>query len=324
MVTGGMMNEIAGSYEKSGDGVISRWLFNPFYYLAGGKALVIGVIVILITGVLACIGKIRFNGLLDFFMGIEAAPLWLNISEILISWLLLSILLLLFGKILSKSRIRLIDVFGTQALARFPYLFLPLVALPLGAGRFAQKILADPAAWQAFSLDLVIFLFLYLFIYAMLIWMVVLMYRAFSVSCNVFGKSAISLFVVALIVGEILSVIIIRFGVQALPAQTADFTSQASEFVTLLSEEEYESAFKMFDVTMTSAMPEEKLEEVWQSLVTQFGPFKAQGEVQKTEITVFDVYFVPCEFEKISLNSQIAFDREGKISGLYFRPLIGE
>lgn len=318
------MSELTMENDEHGNGSISRWLFNPFYYVAGGKALSIGIVAMLITGCLAFSGNIRFNGLLDFRIGMPETSLWLHILEILISWIVLSILLMLFGKMISKSRLRFIDVFGTQALARCPYFFLALVALLPGAGRFARNNLAHPGGWPAFSLDMAVFLFLGLFGLVMLIWMVALMYRAFSVTCNVSGRPAVSLFIIALIIGEILSVIIIRVGIQASPSQTADFTSQASGFVTLLSKGEYATAAEMFDETMTSAMPQEKLEEVWQSLLTQFGPFKAQGAARKTKIPGYDVLFVPCEFEKASLNSQIAFDREGKISGLYFRPSSGE
>jgi hypothetical protein len=42
-----------------------------------------------------------------------------------------------------------------------------------------------------------------------MVWMIALMYRAFAVSCNVSGKVAILVFIIALAVGEIISKVII-------------------------------------------------------------------------------------------------------------------
>lgn len=45
---------------------IRRWLFNPFYYVAGAKALVIGPLFLVATGILGFLGGARFDGILDF------------------------------------------------------------------------------------------------------------------------------------------------------------------------------------------------------------------------------------------------------------------
>ncbi|WP_321493621.1 DUF3887 domain-containing protein [uncultured Desulfobacter sp.] len=318
------MSELSMSYGQKESGVISRWLLNPFYYVAGGKALTLGVVIMVATGSLAFLGRVRFDGILDFHLGPPAPSLGINISEIMVSWLFMSFFLLILGKIFSKSRVRSIDVFGTQALARSPLFLVSLIALLPGAGRFARNNLADPAVWRVFSFDMAAFIFLTLFGIMMIIWMVLLMYRSFSVSCNVSGKSAKLLFVASLIIGELLSVIVIRHGLAAVQTQTADITIRAAEFVTLLSGKDYEAAVKMFDDTMASALPAEKLEDVWQSLVLHAGPFLAQGDARQERISGYDVCFVPCRFEHAAFNAQIAFDREAKISGLYFRPSSGE
>ena len=319
------MSKLSMAHNKRDSASKSRLLLNPFYYVAGGKALAIGVIVMLTTGCLAFLGKIRFDGLIDFHFGGTTVPLWLNVSELLVSWILMSVFILFFGRIISKSRIRFIDVFGTQALARAPYLFLALAALLLpGAHRSSQKLLqtllSDQLAFPAFSFDMVAFFFLLLFAFLMTIWMILLMYRAFSVSCNVSGKSAISLFIVALVIVEFLSMFAIRFGLQSVTAQPTDLSSPAAEFVTLLSDGDYESAVNMFDESMTSIMPEEKLEKVWQSLLAQFGPYRAQTAAQGTKASGYDVFLIPCRFEKASINARITFNAYGEIAGLYFFP----
>src|SRR3990167_2249308 len=94
---------------------IRTWLFNPFHYIAGGKALVVGVVLILVAGFIGALSNSHFDGVLDFHTG-AAAPVWVFVSEGLIDWIVMGGLLLIGGKIISKSRVRVIDVFGTQAL----------------------------------------------------------------------------------------------------------------------------------------------------------------------------------------------------------------
>jgi hypothetical protein len=65
-------------------------------------------------------------------------------------------------------------------------------------------------------------------------------------------------------------------------------TPRAAEFVTLLSGKDYETAVEMFDETMASVMPQEKLEEVWQTLLSQLGSFETQNAVRKSKIPGYD------------------------------------
>jgi hypothetical protein len=310
---------------------LSRWLFNPFYYIAGVKSLIIGLIAILITEILAYKGNSHFNGVIDFHFGLVSSC-WINISELIISWLLIGLLLLITGKIISKSRIRIIDVFGTQALARFPDLFIALAAMIPGSSRFAENLASSliqnhgvlPAI--PFSVNMAAFIFTMIIIIAMTIWIVALMYRAFAMSFNVVGKKAAICFTIALFLGEIISIIIfsqlLKSQSNQIPvaAQASDLAAQASNFVTMLSDADYKTAESMFDETMKTGLPEEKLKEAWESLAAQSGHFQAQGLIRKTEIQGYDVIFVPCEFERASLDCQIAFDTKGMIAGLYFRP----
>jgi hypothetical protein len=309
---------------------ISQWIFNPFYYVAGIKALVIGITVILITGYLGFLENCRFDGILDFHFGSMQSPLWHCISEGFISWFLLSILLLTAGKIISKSRFRVIDVFGTQALARFPYVFVALVVIIPGIipifNNFAKSLLLNHNVSQFFSQDFIAFAFILIIILVMTIWMVALMYRAFRISCNVSGKNAVIAFIICLLIGEIISKVIIlqlpvSFGRQiAVTTQADGLTSKANKFIILLSRDDYKSAVRMFNKKMKSALPEEKLKETWQLLQAQCGPFEAQGTVRKEKIQNYDIVYVTCHFEKISLNSKIVFDGRRMIAGLFFIP----
>jgi hypothetical protein len=107
-------------------------------------------------------------------------------------------------------------------------------------------------------------------------------------------------------------------------SQTSDVSSQGSKFITMISGGDYKSAVAMFDETMKKALPEQKLKETWQAIQAQVGTFKAQRATRKETIQNHDVVFVNCQFEKSTLDSQIAFDNKGMIAGLYFIPTISK
>jgi hypothetical protein len=191
---------------------LKQWLFNPFQFIAGGNALVLGLAIILITAYLGSLSNTHFDGVLDVHTG-TAAPLWFFLTEVLIDWLCLFIVLLIAAFFTSRSSFRIIDVFGTQALARAPYLISALALLPKGSIRFTNylvsKITQQVPAEAIESTDILFFAVGLIVVLLMIVWIVVLMYRAYSVSCNTKGGKAIGSFIAALIIAEILSKIAI-------------------------------------------------------------------------------------------------------------------
>lgn len=187
---------------------LTQWLFNPFMFVAGLPALSAGLAIILVSGFFCWLGGTHFDGVLDVHPGL-ATQWWIFPAEGLIDWILLTIPLFFFGLIISKSSFRLIDVFGTQALARWPYLITAVVMLPSANQKVGNYIItrmnqAPPIAAVNFA-DIFIFALAMLVTILMAVWMVVLMYRAYSVSCNVKGTKAIVTFIIALIGAEIIS-----------------------------------------------------------------------------------------------------------------------
>jgi len=120
------------------------------------------------------------------------------------------------------------------------------------------------------------------------------------------------------------SVILSLIGSPVVSGQSQDLTPRAVEFMGLVSGGDYKTAIGMFDERMKAAVSEQKLKDIWQSLQTQFGAYSGQGQVRKNRIQDHDVVFVTCRFEKGVLDSQIAFDSNGMISGLYFIPTINK
>ncbi len=187
---------------------LRQWLFNPFQFIAGGKALLLGIVIILATAYIGSFGNTHFDGVLDVHTG-QQSPVWLFFAEGIIDWLSISIMLLIAAFIISRSSFRIIDIFGTQALARFPFFAAVFFTLPKGITRFGEylsaKAMQQTPAVTLQSTDVVFFVLATVVILVMLVWMVVLMYRAYAVSCNVKGGKAIGSFAVGLIIAEILS-----------------------------------------------------------------------------------------------------------------------
>jgi hypothetical protein len=185
-----------------------QWLFNPFRFIAGFKALLMGLAIILISGFVGSFSNTHFDGVLDVHTGLES-PLWFFFAEGLIDWGCMVIPLFFFGLIVSRSAFRMIDVLGTQALARWPYLITAVVMLPDANQRviayvMSKLIQAAPAA-AINSADVLIFGFAMFVVVLTVIWMVALMYRAYAVSCNIKGAGAIITFIISLTGAEVLS-----------------------------------------------------------------------------------------------------------------------
>ncbi len=183
---------------------IRRWMFNPFIRIAGIRSLTIGLVVIVASGLVAAAGGIRFDGLLDVHAG-NPIPLWVPVVEGLVNWIVITALLWLAALFFGRSAVRLVDIAGTQAMARVP--LLPAAAictLPWIRSAF-DGLTASVKSGQLPTFPGMGFVVGALVILAGIIWMVALMWKAFSISCNIKGGRAIALFIVAVLIGEVVS-----------------------------------------------------------------------------------------------------------------------
>jgi len=191
---------------------LGHYLLNPFRTLAGGTALLLGFIIILLTAFVGALGNTHFDGVIDVHSG-QAAPLWFFFAESIIDWLSIVLFLTVSAFIFSPTRWRFIDLLGTQALARWPAIFAALVFLPDANRRVNDFIIAkltqSSTQLTIHPMDGVIFAFASIVTVVVIIWMVVLMYKAYAVSCNVKGVKAIASFIVSILVAEALSKVLI-------------------------------------------------------------------------------------------------------------------
>ena len=210
------MTEMPINYNTARDRSLGQWLFNPFTFIAGAKSLLFGLLIIVIAGFVTSLSNTHFDGVLDVHAGtVTGRPLWIFFTEGLIDSLCMGTVLLIFGLFVRRSSVRLIDVFGTQALARWPSLITALVMLPDANRRFLEYLTAvslqgDPTA--VFNrADAIIFALAMLVLILMIIWMVALMYKAYTISCNAKSGKAVGTFIIGLLIAEILSKIALYF-----------------------------------------------------------------------------------------------------------------
>src|SRR5580692_6233001 len=103
-------------------------------------------------------------------------------------------------------------------------------------------------------------------------------------------------------------------------ATSTNLTASGTQFVDLLVKEDFAGAVGKFDTTMRSALPEEKLREVWQTIQTQAGPFKKQLRTRIEKLGTYDIVYVTCQFEKATLDAKVVYDVQRQVAGLFFIP----
>lgn len=104
-------------------------------------------------------------------------------------------------------------------------------------------------------------------------------------------------------------------------AAQVDVPSRARAVVKALSGGDFASIESQFTDQMKAALPPGRLAALWTALGTQIGALKACG-AEGTVRAIADKQMVitPCEFERAKIDVQVAFDSDGKISGLALRP----
>jgi len=93
-----------------------------------------------------------------------------------------------------------------------------------------------------------------------------------------------------------------------------------NEFVELLATGQFPAATESFDETMKNALPAEKLQELWESTVSQIGPFKKQLASRTEKQADFDIVLVTCQFENGTLDVKVVYNTEKQVAGLFFTP----
>lgn len=170
--------------------------FNPFIKMSWDRALIAGVITIILAAIIGSFSNTQFDGVLNIHpIGLFKPPLYYLILLNILNWLLSTLVFLVFGAILTKSRFRIIDIVSTQAFARWPNILFALAAflnrLPLIGTKLPVRYCIDIVALLSVCL------------------MVTLMYNSYKISFDLKGGRLVSSFILGLFLAQTVSLILI-------------------------------------------------------------------------------------------------------------------
>lgn len=308
------------------------WLFNPFHFLAGGQALAWGLACIALTAWLGGIFDFRFTGVISF-QRTAPAPLWHAIAQGLMAWAIPSALLYIGGRLISRSRVRPIDVFGTQALARAPGLLIALIAVsPLFRSIAASLLTEHISDFSIAQLALLSSVGIVLIL--LLVWMVILMYRAFAISCNVASGRAIAVFIAAIALGEVATGAAGRLLPGTAAPQTiasAPVQSEqhhlAAQLTTQILQAHEQGRFAALGPEATESFRKAFTAEIqrhsYQQIRQLFGTFEGLDFVETRSIESqphLQVHRFRGRYSAASPEVRVVLDQDGKLVGLWIKP----
>lgn len=169
------------------------WLINPFIRIAGWQALILGFIGLLLMSVAGYFTGTHYYGLLRLRFAADMAYHYYLVEHIL-HWIILSVCLYIVGRFISSSRIRILDVGGTICIARLPLIFTSLLRfIPF----FKSFYVLSAAMWILSGIHLCAATIT-----------ILLLYQAYTISCNIKKIRAIVSFSIVVITSEIICWII--------------------------------------------------------------------------------------------------------------------
>jgi hypothetical protein len=178
-----------------------EWIYNPFTRLAGWTALGLGLLAALLMAGLGAYSHVVFDGVIDVHF--QSTDLVNTLSLVGISLASLILVFWVAGLIVAKP-FRFIDLAGTMALAKAPFLIMALtgfLATPPDMESILNNpmvIVQDPGFLGVLILSLPV-----------MVWSIVLMHSAYKVSCGLKGSTLTVSFIIALFVAEAVSKLLI-------------------------------------------------------------------------------------------------------------------
>ncbi len=102
--------------------------------------------------------------------------------------------------------------------------------------------------------------------------------------------------------------------------------AEGQRFIHFLSTKNFEGAQSMSAQVLLNALTQTglTLESFWEKLTQQVGMLKQIKRVKSTTEQGYQIAYVGCEFEKMTLDARIVFDKEMKVAGLQFLPYTEE
>jgi hypothetical protein len=188
-------------------------LFKPFQYIAGARALIFGLTVMLLLSVVGYLSGTHFDGILDIHLNCPEKNEQYIIHAFyqLSTWIILTAVFYSTARVISKSETRFIDIAGTMALSQTPLIFAALAgfipALHICPGDMTALTVSDMA--NVLKDNVLSLVFSAVVMMIVTIWSVMLKYNAYSISANLKGAKAWISFGIALFICEVISKVLI-------------------------------------------------------------------------------------------------------------------
>jgi len=108
------------------------------------------------------------------------------------------------------------------------------------------------------------------------------------------------------------------------PAQENDPEAIAQAMVDDLIAGDYAAAVANFSPEVSAALPQATLQQTWEQVQAQIGPFQAQlGSRIDSVSEQGTLVIITLQFEKLALDVKVNVDSGGQINGLFFSPASG-
>ncbi len=187
--------------KKSRISTIYNHIINPFRTIAGVRALIWGIVVILIMSYLAVRIPIHFPGLLNYAINPNINKIKINFCIIfgqnIVSCLILSMVFFISAKIIRQKNLRIIDFLGMVLLSRYAYLTITIIFFI--TNKINNNIFIAKQAPFVYSM------FIMLVVFTGVIWQMVLFFSAFKESSGITGTKLWISFIISMIISTALS-----------------------------------------------------------------------------------------------------------------------
>lgn len=105
-----------------------------------------------------------------------------------------------------------------------------------------------------------------------------------------------------------------------IPKKETDDISIAKTFLTEVANGNFQKLSEMYDAAVKAQLPAKKMEEIWNSLESQYGKFESIAQSKTTKQGNYTIVILTCKFEKAYVDTRVIFDQNSKIAGLNFTP----
>ncbi len=189
-----------------------KFLFNPFGLITGLYAIIYGVVIMLCLSIVSWQVNIHFIGVVSFighnkYQYFKYFGFMQNFIDLIIIWLLCSIVFISISKILKMKSYRIIDFFAFTALAKFPFLlwvtFFLIIKLLMPNVFIELDIHLN-------AIERFIPFIIQITIYFAIIWQFVLYFNAYKESSGFNGKKLWVGFILSMVFAEIIAIVLLK------------------------------------------------------------------------------------------------------------------